>query len=468
MSVNIIVFSQNVKLESFKFVVDKIDKTHKLIMLTSQKLLENEREYLETIFGEFEYISFGELLSDDENEMIDKSSYSEDIDILRYYRLIMIKKNEMIYDKIVQKYGEINCGYVCCADLGVYRLFWLEKGFVRLDMEYYHQKIDSRYEEFWVSNYAGKKLVFIGKLSRIGYRMNLEWEHSLKDYIEYINGNYNKKENCQYLTTLHEAGKVRIPDNKDYDVRYIQDGYLPPNYSSLYMRFKPGNVSYYAWDIMSKEAFDNSGVDVEIMPFRKVLELPEIKKKEKVRRILVSTSGPGDWTAQKNRSDEDFAIECFVEFAKRNPEIQIIYRCHPTWVHPEHNGVNSIERIKEYIKYTGVNNLFISENIPKEDLSSFVLSFERSSLDQDLEQVDLVMGEHSVSMIDGGLKGIPFASYNFTKRRNLFEGITRFGFPHCESVDDMQKLIDEYGTEDFVQKYNVAIGKYNKMINELQ
>lgn len=466
MAVNIVVFSQNVKLNSFAKVIDRIDNGKKTIFLTSHKLLKHEREYMKSLFSEVEFVDFGELLDDYENEIIDKSVFSEDISILQYYRRIMVAKNEKIYEKIILKYGDIERGYVCCADLGIYRLFWLEKGFERLNMEYYYNNLDLKFEEFWVSSYANKKLIFVGKLSRIGYRMDLKWEHSVEDYMNYVNKRYYNKENCQYLTTLHEAGKLSVPDDDSFDVRYIQDGYLPPNYTSLYMRFKPKNVSYYAWDIMSKEAFINSGVKVEIMPFRKVLLLPEIHIKKKLKTILVSTSGPGDWTAQKNRSDEDYAIEIFVEFAKRNPDIQVIYRCHPTWVHPEHNGVNSIVRIKEYIDYMGVKNIRLSGNIPEEDLSSFVLSFDRASLDQDLKCADLVMGEHSISMIDGGLKGIPFASYNFSNRRNLFEGITRYGFLNCRSIEDMQRIVDTYESGEFEASYNLAVKNYNKMHNE--
>ena len=466
MAVNVVVFSQNVKINSFSKVIESIDTSETIVLLTSHKLLENERNVMKTFFTDCIFVSFGELLDDNENETIDKESFCEESSVLQYYRQIMIKKNEAIYEKIIQRYGEIKKGYVCCADLGIYRLFWLKKGFVRIDMDYYYEKPDLNFDEFWVSEYEGRKLIFIGKLSRIGYRMTLNWKHSVEDYSDYVNRKYYIKEQCQYLTTLHEAGKVRIPDDDSIDVRYIQDGYLPPNYSSLYMRFKQHNVSYYAWDSMSKEAFINSGVPVELLPFRKILELPEIHINRKLKRILVSTSGPGDWTAQKNRSDEDFAIEIFLELARNNPKIEIIYRCHPTWVHPEHNGVNSINRIKKYIEYEGIKNIKVSGNIPKEELSSFVLSFERSSLDQDLQAADLVMGEHSISMIDGGLKGIPFASYNFTNRRNLFEGITRFGFPYCESIDEIQSVIDNYDSREFERKYNDAVRKYNDMVNE--
>ena len=215
---------------------------------------------------------------------------------------------------------------------------------------------------------------------------------------------------------------------------------------------------------MSKEAFINSGLDVEIMPFRKILKLPYIKDLPRLKKILVATSGSGDWTAQKNRSDEDVAVEMFVEIARNNPDIEIVYRCHPTWVHPEHNGVHSIKRVIEYFEYTGLKNIHVSANIPEEDLKDFCLSFNRSSLEEDMKESNLVFGEHSVSMLDAALCGIPFASYNFTKRRNLAEGISRFGFTNCTSVNEIQRLINEYGSDKYLEHYNQAVDKYNEMV----
>ena len=464
MGVNLYIFSQNTKLESFKKMAEELETEKKSVMLTSHKLFRNEREYLEMIFADLEFVSFGDLLTDEENEDIDRESYSSDQTIWQYDREILKRKNEKIYEKIVERYS-IENGYVCNADLGIYRLFWISKNFIPLEMDYYHTKRDLRYEKFWVSEYKGKKLIFLGKLDRISYRMNLVWRHSYEDYKEYIEKRYLTKDKCQYLTTLHEYyGNCDVPDNEAYDVRYIQDGYLPPNYSSLYLRIKPQNVTYYAWDIMSMELFNNSDVNASIMPFRKVLKLPYLNRLPRLRNILVATSSPGDWTAQKNRSDEDYTLEAFMEVAKNNPEIRITYRCHPTWVHPEHNGVNSIERIRDYIKYSGYKNICISSNIPEENLEDFCVTFKRSSLEEDLKESDIVFCEHSESMIDAGLKGIPFCSYNFTNRRNLAEGISRFGFMHCTSAIDIQKIIDSYGTYGFIKEYNDAVDKYNKMI----
>ena len=191
------------------------------------------------------------------------------------------------------------------------------------------------------------------------------------------------------------------------------------------------------------------------------LPLPLFKKE--IQTILVATSGPGDWTAQKNRSDEDLMLEAFVEIARRFPDIDIIYRCHPTWIHPEHNGVNSIKRVEEYLNNTGLKNIHLSSNIPTEKLGDFKLSFPRSSLEEDLKKADIVFGEHSVSMLDGGFKQLPFASVNLTNRRNLFCGISDMGFPHCTSVDDIENVIKSYGTEKFKELYSEAVKKYNTM-----
>ena len=465
MGVNVYIFTQNMKLDSFKKISNTLQTEKKSVMLTTHKLLANEKKFLNDIFSDLIFLSYGDLLSDSENERIDYDSYSSNMSVGQYIREVLKKKNAIIYEKLVQKY-EVDNGYVCNADLGVYRLFWIEKGFTPLNVDYYHNNSGVDYQKFWVSEFEGRKLVFLGKMDRVLYRMNLEWNHSFDDYIDYINKEYIKKDKCQYLTTIHEYGNCHVPDSDEYDVRYIQDGYLPPNDSCQYLRCYPRNVSYYAWDTMSKEIFQNSGVDVSIMPFRKVLKLPYLKGNRVLKTILVATSGPGDWTAQKNRSDEDYALEAFVEIARNNPEIKIIYRCHPSWIHPEHNGTHSIERVKEYMNYTGLKNIYVSSNLPQQDMEDLCVTFKRSSLEEDMKEADLVFGEHSVSMIDGALEGIPFASYNFSRRRNLFEGITRFGFPHCESIDDIQNVIDTYNTDLFRKNYNSSVDKYNRMVEE--
>lgn len=493
--INIYVFTQNVKLKSFGKFVEKGEKN---IFVTTHMLFDYEKNYLCSLFRDCKFYKFADFMNDKENEECDFDAYSEKISVEEYYDRIKRLKNEKIVKKVLELYPDAN-KYLCASDLGIDEHVWLNANFRKIRMEYYYNcstnekdikaKIKNNLkrskfirklntiikqrkwlsnitEEIYVAFDGTKKYVFVGKMDRVSYRMDLKWEKSKEERERLRKGKFETADKCQYLSSLHENSKCLVPDSYKYDVRYIQDGYLPPNYSSRYLRYKPKNVSYYTWDALGKRIFEYHSISAEIMPFRKKIFMPEANFKKQVKNILVATSGPGDWTAQKNRSDEDLMLQTFVEVAKRFPEINIIYRCHPTWIHPVHAGVNSINRAREYIAMTGLKNIHISSNIPEEHLDSFILSFPRSSLEEDLKDADIVFGEHSVSLLDGAFKKIPFASVNVTNRRDLFCGITEMGFPHCSGAEDIIKLINEYGTDSFKLKYSRAIKKYNEMTNE--
>lgn len=491
---NIYVFTQNVKIQSFSKLTD-IKKKDRNIFVTTHMLFGYEMKYLCSMFGNCEFYKIADFMTDMDNELCDTRAYDENISVEEYYERIKVLKNQIIVKRINDKFCEFK-GYLCSDSLGIDAKEWLENGYLRVFLDYYYpenvidfkgqiklvlkrvkflrkineikkRKIYQRNitDEIYVAKGNGKKYVFIGNMSRVSYRMDLSWNRSEEEQRRLKRGNFEMANKTQYLSSLHECYKCIIPDKPQYDVRYIQDGYLPPNYSSRYLRYKPQNVKYYAWDELGERIFKYHNMPVNIMPFRKKLYMPNAKFKDRVKTILVATSGPGDWTAQKNRSDDDLLLQAFVEVAQKCPNIVIIYRCHPTWTHPNHAGTNSINRAGEYIDSTGLKNIYISTNIPEENLSSFILSFSRSSLEEDLKDADMVFGEHSVSMLDGAFQGIPFASVNLTGRRNLFCGITEMGFPHCESVGDIIMTLNEYCTVEFQSRYQLAIEKYNEMTN---
>lgn len=494
--INIIIFSQNVILESL-LSVDFNRCNCEWIFLTPHMLYENEKKAIEAKFGKCSFIKFGDMLSDEEAELCDKRAYDKTISLSEYYQEIKKHKNELILKKVLEKYSWEH-GYLCSNDLGIYPLTWINAGFSPVELDYYFQreviarpevvrrskiksfikkvpgvmkyrnnhlqkaKESSVTEEVYRSYYNGKKYIFIGKLSRVAYRMVLDWEKSEEDYNNIKNGVFETKKQCVYLSSLHEHYKSPIPDSRKYDIRIIQDGYLPPNYSSAYLKYRQGNERYYAWDALGKELFENHHVPVSIMPFRKKIFLQYPEFKNEVKTILVATSGPGDWTALKNRSDEDLMVSAFVEVAKRFPHINIIYRCHPTWTHPDHNGINSIHRVSEYLQYSGLTNIKLSGNIPQ-NIDNKELSFSRSSFEEDLKYADIVFGEHSVSMLDAGFSNIPFCSVNLTGRRDFFCGISQMGFPHCESIEEICKVLHDYEKQDFREQYKKSVDLYNAM-----
>ena len=129
--------------------------------------------------------------------------------------------------------------------------------------------------------------------------------------------------------------------------------------------------------------------------------------------------------------------------------------------------MNSINRAAEYIHWLNLPNLKISSNIPNaEENGKFRLSYKRTSFEEDLKDVDLVFGEHSISMIDAAFKQILFGSVNVTGRRDLFCGISAMGFPHCESVDEIALLIKDVITPEFRGEYLKAVKNYNDMTDK--
>lgn len=501
----VILLTQNVKLHSMKKLQKNISERDQVFILSTHKLFVYEQEIISSILPVIEFATFADLLSDLEMEWCDKKAYEmvqiNDGDLAQYYEQIKVLKNEIVFRKLKERYGKIG-GYLCADDLGICERVWLENGFKKISLDYFYissQKkevidnlkkllkkssiIRSCYAEFqrffnlnrtddtdeitheiYTAADGEKKYVFIGNMDRIGYRLNMKWEKSEEECERLKHRKYETSDKCQYLSTLHEKDKCRIPDEEKLDIRFIQDGYLPPNYSSQYLKFVPNNVSYYAWDSLGTQIFKNQNIPVSIIPFRKKLYLPMPVFRKTIQKILIVTSGAGDWTAVKNRSDEDLMVEAVGEIARVMKDIEFVYRCHPVWIHPMHQGLNSINRVAEYFQHLGLLNIKVSSNIVHEDLKDFKLSLPRQSLDEDLEGADLVLGEHSIAMIDGAFKGIPFASMNFTGRRNLFCGISDLGFPHFEDIPAVIEFVKEISEDKGTQeRYRQAISNYNKM-----
>ena len=488
----ILVFSQNVKLESLEKFSILNDNNN--IIITPHFLFENEREFINKLFPNAKFYTFADFLTDEEMSAVDimsyvlaSNDYQKNLNNIRRY------KNKIVINKVLNRFKTIN-QYILSDDLGIDETEWKKFGFKRLKGEYYYtaknkkvnikmllkkikplkkvydifrskrQKCMYNPEEISVGYYKGHKYVFIGKMNRIGYRFDIEFNQSQEECDRLNKGEYEEKDKCTYLTTWHEHWKCHVPDDLKYSVRWAQDGYLPPNYSHKDYQFKPNNVVYYCWDELGTGLFKNQELPYELIPFRKKIFLPEPKFQETIKNILIVASGSGDWTALKNRSDDDIMVDAFVNMAKKFPDINFTYRCHPTWVHPQNVGVNSINRVSEYFEWLKLPNLKLSSNIPNmKTKEGYQFSFSRSSLEEDLENADFVFGEHSISMIDAGFKKIPFCSVNITKRRNFFIGINNLGFPVCTSHKEIEDMIKSSTGKDFKEKYLEAIKNYNEM-----
>lgn len=496
--VNVFVFNQNLKLDSLKKFSNLINTSNKNIFVTTHYLFENEREYLNSLFDNIEYYTFADFLTDAEMANIDENAFtSKNMCYEEYLSNIKVAKNRTVINKIMSKF-DVDEKYILCNNLGIDEDVWKKAGFKSISGEYYYQyekktirqiikerlknikvvnwlyhmikgkSVKNQYmhipEEVSVAYYEGHKYVFIGSMNRIAYRFKLNFIPSEEECEKLNNRQYEEKDKCTYVTTWHEHTKCDIPDDFKYDVRWTQDGYLPPNYSHKDYFFKPDNVIYYCWDKLGTKLFENQGLPYEIIPFRNKIFLPEINFPSTLKNILIVASGSGDWTALKNRSDDDIMVDAIAKMAKKFPEINFTYRCHPTWVHPNNVGINSINRVRDYFDWLKLDNLKLSSNIPvmKKD-NKYQYSFPRTSLNEDLANTDLVIGEHSISMIDAAFKNIPFFSVNLTKRRNFFIGINELGFPSCTNIEDIENMIKNATKQEFKKDFLDAVKNYNEM-----
>ena len=492
---NIVVLNQHVKLESLKKLKDIIKPKSQTLILSTQYIFENEAIQIDSIFEcKCIYKNFGDILTDAEREKCDKDAFNPDKqgqDVMAYYRDIKILKNQRLIAKLLSKYSFSN--KIIVADgLGICMEEWIKQGFFFHQLDYYYVTSKPSTKKYTLLRKLfrkpfhiisilkntlntpiheaykdGTRYLFYGKLTRIGYRIDLDFhETGLMEHIKYFLNTLGIvwKNKTIRLSSFHE-GYHTIPDKKELNVKLIQDGYLPPNYSSNYLYFYGRNTEFYTWDDIGCNTFRYHRLPHKIMPIRKKLFLPnEFKFPTKVKKVLCASSGTGDWTAIKNRSDDDRLVWAMGKVAAMFPDIEFIYRCHPTWIHPEHAGVNSINRCTEYITWLNLPNFKISSNIPTSQKNgNFILSYKRSSFEEDLKDVDLVFGEHSVAMLDAGFKGIPFASCNMTGHRAYYEDINRLGFPHCETIEDMANLLKTLPTLEIREQYKQAITEYNRM-----
>jgi len=494
---NIVVITQNVKLESLHLLRNHLKGKDSLVFST-QLVFENEATIISEQLGSTcHFINFSHLMTDAEFESCDMEAYSDNLNSLQqYYADIKLMKNQIAVNHLLERYPCDN-KLIVCDDLGIDVRPWLDKGFKKVECDYYHipaaivsssenkltaliKAIIKLIKQFYcgdiyVAYYKGRKHLFYGSLNRIGYRFNIDFKKASKwENIKFIIGFFwckafksYPKNNTIRMSTLHESTAWPFPHHPNLNLKIIQDGYLPPNYSSKYLLFHGPYTEFYTWDVEGRKTFEYHHLKSRVLPFRKKLYLPEPRFPKKVKKVLCVASGAGDWTALKNRSNEDAMIVAFGKVAALFPEIEFIYRCHPVWIHHLHQGVNSINRAAEYIHWLNLPNFSLSTNIPNAiENGRFRFSYKRSSFEEDLKDVDIVFGEHSISMIDAAFKQILFGSVNVTGRRDFFCGISAMGFPHCESVEEIVSLIKNIESVSFKESYTKAVNNYNEMTDK--
>lgn len=499
-----------------------LESMYPVMILTPHALFDFEQQSVRDCFDlDIIFKSFADFISDVEAAHCDEEAYNICIqaaqaNIGEYYSQIKKRKNRVIVGNIQKEYA-FESGSVFSDDLGIDKKVWVDTGFLdnttfeapQLPPSAHYDNIVKRgllrlirlcakesaiLDSFSILKYGGVAYLYCGKISRVQqyFKEDVTLERvrislaarflgvvpRLAQQIErtILNKAIRKDAIKIVLSSMHEHSEQYKEVARRARVEYgvIQDGYIPENYLPYLYKLEFKGANFYVWDTLSAGLFISNQMRVAILPLYASRELTEINHlPETIRTVLVLTSGAGDWTAVKNRSDDDLMLMAFADVARTLKHINFIYRCHPFWVHPSHQGENSIERAVAYLKSTGLKNIKISADSlvhSKRYSHDGQLYVDPKSVMDDIAQADLVFGEHSFSMIDAAMTGKMFASVLIANRRDYFINYSKLGFIHLTSKESIVQFINDVENNPgiILDKYNGAVRKYNAMKNDGQ
>ena len=524
--VNVIVFSQSTPLASVRSCIGNGGQAYPFVCLSTHKLFDvEESQILNDVNVPVQFHSFADLINEEEMVWCDTHAYDIESEENKtrprtpraYYHQIMIEKNRAVLNNLEKRYALI-AKYLCADDLGICADVWLKAGFqdktgraatkrkapyglriLGAGKRWLVTILRNIHNKIFLFRTPETNYIFLGSPTRIRprlkgvdvvaltpplyrvllcslmcvirkllYRVDDSFHELLQEKL--IASWIRRFDAELLLTSLHQYSlrHTGLRNKLRKDMAVLQDGFLPENYTSRYCSYYFDIKEFWVWDRLSMGFFQKAGLPAKVCPFFESPRLPLIATGEHpFKRILVLTSGAGDWTALKNRSDEDVMVMAFVEVARRFPDLEIIYRCHPLWAHPAHQGLDSIERVDAYFRQLGLNNIRVSKGSMlqsqrfKKDKE---LAVPHESIEHDIEQADFVFGEHSFSMIDAAARGKIFASVNLTGRRDFFVNYTKLGFLHCTNVGQITGLIEEYQKSPgrLLSIHNRAVRVYNE------
>ena len=525
-SINLVIFSLSTSEGSLVSALKSVDQEgEQLFCLSPHLVFDHERNRIcQQVGREVFFVSFYEFISQEEMEYCDQEADSRIVNefgrrqgkMAMYFSLIKQIKNEIIFKNINKRYA-LNKKIILADDLGIDGEIWCRNGFVPSSAFFQERsrrrlrivaKIQKAVGKLWTSfpvydlKVAEKEYYFLGKIERIDQYLDKKkcliapvpiGEFGLLNMMIKMAAFLKEGAFCsilfvpiiRFLAALFKLRKKKkindiiVPVHEDKDalgwIAYfldtrkicLQDGYLPEYYPSVYLKYKMNVDNFYIWDKLSRGLFDRHALKCEVWEGFRRMTLPLISEQNRsIRQVVFLASGAGDWTALKNRSDEDLAFIAFLDAAKRLPGIRFIYRPHPLWVHAEHQGIRSIERIACYARDVGLSNFFVSEGAAREGRifsKDQSLSLPPTTINDDIKNSDIIFGDHSQAMITAAQGKKIIASVSLARRTEFFSSYSRLGFPvlrSCEGIVDFIKKAE--GDPDFLRSYNGAIHRYNE------
>ncbi len=461
------VLNQNVDLKSLCEDIN-FKKYNTILILSTCLLFDNEIEYIKININYkiIEFKIFSDYIDDKEMELCDINSSNtfniHTFDVLKFMNKSMLYKNIIVRKRVLAKNKIYNTH--CLKGLGIASEVW-QSEFINLSSVnskiVYHNFLSNIFKKIlskitrkiYVEHiiYDKKKYLFTVDANRLKIKNDAIRTKRVYNYFLFsLLLKLGSLKVDYFASTIHNYNKrvsnILLSLNKKHYI--FIDGNNPSNMPRTYLDIFSKNCVFVVKDFIDKKWFEKFGLKIlSKLPLSKDELMIETSFK-KINDILLILGHAGDWSSLINRSDTDISVREFANLAKKFPYLRFTIRTHPAMVHPSHEGINSIKRIEQYVKFLKLKNLTISNN----------------TLDKDIKENDLFLSEYSNAFIDCLKKGKLGLIINFTNRRSFMTDYAELEFEYLDSPKKLPSKINEYieNQNAFIVKQNKAVFEYNK------
>jgi hypothetical protein len=152
------------------------------------------------------------------------------------------------------------------------------------------------------------------------------------------------------------------------------------------------------------------------------------KEQNRPLTVLLTHQCWGPWTAFHSPLDTNDMWDAFAKAARRLPEVHFVGKIHPLVDHPSHEWPGRSDEIRQWVS---------AQNLP-----NFRVLPLQSSMQEGLQEADLVVTYYSLTAVEAQTQGIPVAMMNLTSKRDLFPELVKLGgAPAVRALEDLVSLI---------------------------
>jgi hypothetical protein len=232
---------------------------------------------------------------------------------------------------------------------------------------------------------------------------------------------------------IYEVAQVRgIP------LIVLQDSWLPgEHFPPGYRRFMRCNHLLVWGDISASWARNLESTHIHVVgnPKAPTLDLQHYHSQRKDRfnprkqlTVTLTHQCWGPWTAFHSPLDTNDMLYAFAEAARTLRDVQFVIKVHPLVDDPNHEWPGRSDEIRQWV---------LDQQLP-----NFTMLPLESSIQEVLQETDLLVSYYSLTAVEALAQGIPVAMMNLTDKRDLFPELVELGgAPAIRSVEDLVSLI---------------------------